>query len=673
MTIDWLADDNAIVLSAEETRAFQIFDTAEHSDYVSLVRQAGLDPAQFFEGGNWEGMDLRDSDVTGVSFRSADLTGACLYRDQYDIIRQTKPRTLDGARVQESREGGKGSTFTIEFDEARDQAKARTDFQAILKNQLSRKDKGEIEKIDWPLVTRYLRRLDQPIGRIWALDEILDQLGAPPTLVYDACKPKFKLGQVLRVLEWSVAIELLQIISLPDDNTRITFLEERATARTYLDPILTAKVIEGGADLDLFRRVIELCQMKGWPLPPFVQWTAASKLVKTMDEVRSFLNLLSKVGVRPQPALFAILADRARTFAGVREFLDLMAKEGIKPDMTVFSKLAEATKTMDRVHEFLDLMAKADVKPDMTVFSRLAEATKTMDGVREFLDLMAKADVKPDMTVFSRLAEATKTMNGVREFLDLMAKVGVKPDMTVFSRLAEATKTMNGVREFLDLMAKVGVKPDMTVFSRLAEATKTIDGVREFLDLMAKASVKPDHRLWKVFVGSGRTIDDVQEFIAKLLEHGRKPTILELNKLIRNTENRDEAERVWSLIFSLGLKPDHFTWGTLINKMPNWAEAWNVYRSRRPDKALVTEAALAALLRKVTTRQEVQVTLEEYNRRRVTMEANSVSAAMRSPLADEDLVWTFRRMKKMGLDVQAIDSTTWTEGAERFDEFKKRL
>ena len=610
MTIDWLAGDDAIVLSAEEARAFEVFRTAEHTDYVSLVRQAGYDPARFFEHGNWQGMDLRDSDVTGVSFRSADLTEVCLYRDQYNAIRQTKPRSLDRARVQESREGGKRTSFTIEFDIARDQAQARRDFEAVWKDQVSRKEKGEIEKIDWALITGYLRRLEPPFGRIWALDEILESIDSqPPNSVYDLCTARFKLSQVLRVVGWSTVVELLQVATLRDDETRIEFLEERSKDRTYLDARVTAKALEKARELALLGPVLALYQSKGWPLPPYVTVTAASYLVRTMDGVR----------------------------------------------------------------EFLDLMTKAGVRPDTTVFSPLARCAKTMDGVREFLDLMTKAGVGPDTAVFVQLAESTKTMDGVREFLDLMTKAGVRPDTAVFGQLAQRAKTMDGVREVLDLMTKTGVRPDTTVFGELAQRAETMDGVREFLDLMTKAGVRPDHRHWTVFIGAGRTVDDVQLFLQELTALGRKPSIIHMNQLMRNAPDHLEAERVWSLIFSLGLKADFITWGTLINKMPTWTAAWDVYNSRRPAKAVITGAALGPLLRKAATRQDVRITLEEYSRRKVGLEPNSVSAVMRAPLADHDVVWALRKMKEMGLDVQAVDSAAWTEGADRFEELRKRI
>jgi DNA-binding LacI/PurR family transcriptional regulator len=770
MTIDWLAGDDAIVLSAEEARAFEVFRKAEHTDYVSLVREAGYDPARFFEHGNWQDMDLRDSDVTGVSFRSADLTGVCLYRDQYNAVRQTKPRSLDKARVQESREGGKGTSFTIEFDIARDQFQARADFLAVWKDQVSRKKDGEIEKIDWALVNSYLRRLEGPFGRIWALDEILESIGSQvPNSVYDACTARFKLSQVLRVVGWSTAVELLQVATLRDDERRIEFLEERSKDRAYLDVRVTAKAVEKAEDLALLSRVMALYESKGWQMPPFVQMAAASKLVKTIDGVREFLDLMTKAGVRPDTAVFSTLAQRAETMDGVREYLDLMTKAGVRPDTAVFSTLAQRAETMDGVREFLDLMTKAGVRPDTAVFSNLAQRAETMDGVREFLDLMTKAGVRPDTAVFSnlaqraetmdgvrqfldlmtkagvrpdtavfstlaqraetmdgvreyldlmtkagvrpdtavfstlaqraetmdgvrefldlmtkagvrpdtavfsKLAESTKTMDGVREFLDLMTKAGVRPDTAVFSKLAESTKTMDGVREFLDLMTKAGVRPDTAVFSTLAQRAKTMDGVREFLDLMTKAGVRPDFRHWTLFIGAGRTVDDVQEFLQELKALGRKPSITHLNQLMRNTSDHLEAERVWSLVFSLGLKADFITWGTLISKMPTWASAWDVYRSRRPAKAAITGAALGPLLRKAATRQDVRVTLQEYSRRKVALEPNSVSAVMRAPLADHDVVWALHKMTEMGLDVQAIDSTAWTEGADRFEEIRKRL
>lgn len=641
MTINWLAGDDAIILSPEEARAFEVFRAAEHTDYVRLARQAGYDPARFFEHGNWQGMDLRDSDLTGVSFKSADLTEVCLYRDQYNAIRQTKPRSLDRARVQESREGGKGTRFTIEFDIARDQAQARKDFEAVLKDQVSRTERSEIEKIDWALITGYLRRLAPPFSRIWALDEILNSVTTQlPNSVYELCRP-FRLSQALRVVDWSTAIELLHVIGLPDDDTRIAFLQGRAKVRTYLDERVTAKAIEVGSDLTLLAHVLELYQTKGWPLPHIVQGVAALKLVRTMD--------------------------------GVREFLALMTKVGINPDSDALNTLVLRAQSMDGVRDFLAHIRTANVQPDIKIFKNLARQAQTIADVRTFLNLMANAKVKPDLAIFHTLASQAGSLTAVGDFLGLMAKAQVKPDTTIFRKLARCAHTVVLVRTFIDLMENAGVTPSAAVFSKLDPSFKSMNEVQDFIALMAEYSVKPDNHQLQKFIASGRRVRDVRPFIRDLSAANEKPRVETLNRLMQNTSSLVEAEEVWSLFISLGLKPDHDTWFMLIEKATNWAEAWNIYTSRTPAKAANKLIVLNALLKKSESRQDAHVTLKEYDRHRVVLEENSVYSVVNSQLTDADVLWVLRKMKEMGFDFQTISSRSGPEGVARFKSLKNRI
>lgn len=79
-------------LTAAEARALEMFEADDLSDPVALVERAGRNKATFFEYGRFHGLDVSRSDISGVSFRGAILTGTILRKDQMAQITATGPR-----------------------------------------------------------------------------------------------------------------------------------------------------------------------------------------------------------------------------------------------------------------------------------------------------------------------------------------------------------------------------------------------------------------------------------------------------------------------------------------------------------------------------------------------------------------------------------------------------
>lgn len=62
---------------------------------VEMAREIGVDLNTFFEGEDWSGLDLRPCDLSGMSFRDANLDDVVVYTDQAKMIQATKPKSMD--------------------------------------------------------------------------------------------------------------------------------------------------------------------------------------------------------------------------------------------------------------------------------------------------------------------------------------------------------------------------------------------------------------------------------------------------------------------------------------------------------------------------------------------------------------------------------------------------
>ena len=610
MKIDWLFGDDDIELTEQEAHAVFVIMGSRDTNLVKVVRDAGFDPSLFFEEGKWSGVDFRDTDVKGVSFRLADLSGAILYRDQLESIRKTGPRTLDKAKVQETRSGGKGEVFTLFLDQPRDPSVARDEFRSIIEDVAIDSQNTKNGKIDWDKATRYVARLDKPLGRVQALDIVLDRFDAMPGRNFaNACLVGFNLDAVVSSVGWSSGVEFLRVMHLQSDEARVEFLRDRLAEGAVVDERVIFKIFDLGSTIDLLRSVVDVYTSFDLRLSASAFGYAQGKL--------------------------------ARSIEGTREILRQMQRSSVDTDAHFFRTVASSVRKTEEIAEVLALMKQAGVQPDPTTFSKMAQQAKSIQGVREFLSLMDDAAVRPDQAVFAVMAQ-------------------------------QAT-SIDGVREFLTLMTDAGVRPDPAVFAVMAKEAKTIDGVREFLTLMTDAEASPDHRHLSAFIEACSSLDEANEFLNQLEEFGKNPSNKQLNVLLNNVGDHIEAEKVWALFARFNLAPDHITWGVLVKKMPDWPSAWEAYTSRRPEKAVSTGAVLNPILFKARNSEQLKMTLQEFERRRVELDTHSLRALLGANLSDIDVVWALGWMQKRGLDLSAVDLAQLGDSANRFAVLKDSL
>lgn len=81
-----------------DRKTMDLIRKVSHSDAANIIdmaKELGLDITTFFENEDWSGLDLRSCDLTGVSFKAADLSEISVYDDQLTSILATEPRRID--------------------------------------------------------------------------------------------------------------------------------------------------------------------------------------------------------------------------------------------------------------------------------------------------------------------------------------------------------------------------------------------------------------------------------------------------------------------------------------------------------------------------------------------------------------------------------------------------
>lgn len=78
---------------------------------VEMGHEIGADPSTFYEGEDWSGLDLRPCDLSGISFRNANLDSVIVFEDQIPIIEATRPKSMSQIVVHSRENAGQEATI----------------------------------------------------------------------------------------------------------------------------------------------------------------------------------------------------------------------------------------------------------------------------------------------------------------------------------------------------------------------------------------------------------------------------------------------------------------------------------------------------------------------------------------------------------------------------------
>lgn len=80
--------NNTIMLTEAESNAVRAIQADDFSDPIGLIERMGYDPKVFFVGGRFGVLDLRGSDIKGVSFQGAQIERVIIRSDQREFLRE---------------------------------------------------------------------------------------------------------------------------------------------------------------------------------------------------------------------------------------------------------------------------------------------------------------------------------------------------------------------------------------------------------------------------------------------------------------------------------------------------------------------------------------------------------------------------------------------------------
>lgn len=83
-----------IKLDKSTANTLRSIRSSKGRNIVEIAIEIGEDPATFFEGQDWSGLDLRSCNLSGISFADAKMDGVILYEDQLETVRRSGPASL---------------------------------------------------------------------------------------------------------------------------------------------------------------------------------------------------------------------------------------------------------------------------------------------------------------------------------------------------------------------------------------------------------------------------------------------------------------------------------------------------------------------------------------------------------------------------------------------------
>jgi hypothetical protein len=603
-----------LVLTAKEARAVAKIMASDLEDVVGLITSCGYRKEIFFRFGVFDGLDFRGSDVQGASFESASLRGAIFYRDQFELVRATGPRDVEGVVIHDRPAQSRlGPSATGTPPAGIGRPRSLEAFLTVLAREVGQY--GETGRLVWTELLGAVSLIADRSDRVTALQAVLDAVPFAPSRQFleavagtaDSTGPTTPNRAASARDLASVLLEVHQSASL---GGRMRILEEAFADGAAIERRVQAQLGQMITDLGSLKTTLDTFRTKRWspsrelgsglmvlnritiPEAREVVTTMAgagvaldmavfsniANAVKTLDDGRDVLAMMAEVGVSPDSTVFSGIAAAAKTLGQCRHVLAMMSEAGVPPDAAVFSRLAVVAKTPNQGREVLSMMAEAGVPPDPAVFSVIATAAKTLHHGREVLGMMAKASVTPDAAVFSSIANSAKTLNDGREVLGMMAEAGVTPDAAVFSSIANSAKTLNDGREILGMMAQAGVTPDPALFSRIAATAKTLADGYLVLGMMKEVAVPPDSAVFAAMGDIAKTLDEGRAFLAAMAEAGVPARVPHYSAMVGACASVAEANEYLALIAELGGKPGLKDLRRLLNNTQNNSDAELVYK-----------------------------------------------------------------------------------------------
>ncbi|MFZ1815655.1 MAG: hypothetical protein WAU16_14660, partial [Rhizobiaceae bacterium] len=371
-----LFEEGGLRLTDKEAYAFEAIMSSDLKDIVGLIAQCGYDTKSFFMYGSFDGMDFRGSDVRDVSFRGASLAGAVLYIDQYDLVKLSDPRSLEGVNVVDRTEGDRPPSSSLDEEEERS-GRRQTSLEAFLQQLGVQKARHEeTSKIDFSSLSEIVRSMDGFETRMQAFGAYLHEIPVLPAksfidLVYkpDENVALERLGTSSRFTLATAIIQMFQTTRFEDRMSIFnSFHSHESTLNVQLENLAASSV----RDVAELKELMSSIDGLGFSPTRNLFWGAARKI--KFNEIPETLGLMRSVRVAPDIGLFKSFSQSSRSFGDRMSVLHLMLQEDIAPDASFFKNLAEVAKSPTERQRLLEAMRDTRVEPDAAFYQSFVQS-----------------------------------------------------------------------------------------------------------------------------------------------------------------------------------------------------------------------------------------------------------------------------------------------------------
>lgn len=348
----------AIELSKRSRRTIIASQHIQESDYGVFVSHLGEDPATYFEGKDWRGVDFRETDVRCLSFARADLRQAVVDEFQLRHLENCPEVSTEGLIVRETIIPRRSSGQMYDAIFASDLS-SRHEFQEELWVDVPEDSGAPRSVIEWAQANMQIKNAleegetpdEATIDRFIQLTEGTDDV--------------MLVLRVLRHIDYSPSVRQLNMLLTRCSN----FTESKKFLEIF--PEYQAK-----PNIDTFTRLVSQART----------YSDAFSVIANMDEQ----------GVRRGRQFFNRLLVRTPSLAAANEVFGIMRGEGVNPSVATYNTLISKCASFNEATECLAQMNEEGFRANCKTFNRLVAKLHNFAEAVAVVEKMNDHGVLPD-------------------------------------------------------------------------------------------------------------------------------------------------------------------------------------------------------------------------------------------------------------------------------------
>lgn len=364
-------------LDEKETRALLVLLESNLDDVVSVVKKTGYDKSVFFIGGDARGLDFRGSSLKGVSFRDADLRGCKFFRDQFEVVMQSKPRDVSNVQLF----GRASSKDEVDYKRIIGQAKNLAEARKI-RNQMQR----DGIQLDDGLLASLVSKAKNVVEARKALEEFDSSRAIAGIETYNVLIGKSNKSES--------SMEFLNEI------------QERSltpSSETFHRIIANVKYSDGVA-------LLIRMDNEGISVTTGILATLAAKAPPTA--ARNMLKEAISRSIIVDSSLVHAIIKKCSSLAVAREVLEQAKLSGFNPDRQTFNALLSFDGSFEDAIQILEEMASLNIEKDVVTYQRLIRKAGNLDDALAVAEDVEQSSLATNKELEAEINQKVQTFGG---------------------------------------------------------------------------------------------------------------------------------------------------------------------------------------------------------------------------------------------------------------------